>query len=103
MAKVHYEIIKRTQRSDVIGVDMGNNTGKHQVKFRKGGSTARITDPALAKDIAQSIGQESGRRDCDVLVAEVPNRDPDRIVSTGFGPGKWDEIRKEQNKKRNNK
>lgn len=94
----HFEVIKRTDSRDVDGVDMGGANGK--VHFN-GRTTARITDPALAKDIQQSIGQDS-RRDCPVLVAEVPDRGK-KITSTGFGPGKWDEIREQQAKERDNK
>ena len=94
MSKVHYEIIKRTPRREVIGVNMGGKDG--QVKFDT--TTARITDKALADDIRTSIGQDGGKgRNCDVLVAEVPDRSR-KITSQGFGPGKWDEIREEQKK-----
>ena len=86
-----YEIIKRVPDTQVIGVNMGKG---HQGKFKNG--IIRTSDKALADDIRQSIGQD-GMKDSKVLVAEVPDRGK-KIRSTGWGPGKWDEIREEQRK-----
>jgi len=92
----HFELIKRTKNRDIIGIDMGGTGGKvHMGKA----TTARITDEALARDIRQELGQDGPRgRGGDFLVAEVPDRSR-KITSTGFGPGKWDEIREQKDKK----
>ena len=89
-----YEIIKRVPDTKVVGVNMGNG---HQGKFKNG--IIRTNDKALADDIRQTIGQD-GMKDSKVLVAEVPDRGK-KIRSTGWGPGKWAEIREE--KERENK
>lgn len=67
--------------------------GKHKKFFGANSPVIRTDDEAWAKDVQQKYGQQGSN---DVIVARVPNRDPSRIIATGFGPGKWDEIRKEK-------
>lgn len=94
-----YEVLKRTKKEGVLGLQMGD---KHQHRFREG-TSFRLPDSEArqAEDIKQRFGQKrTDGEEADVLVVQIPDRSPDRIVTTGIGPGRWDEIREEQRKAR---
>ena len=96
-----YKVIKRIADHSVTGVQMGE---KHKHDFIKDTSfDLPASEAAKARDIRQRFGQDrTDGKEASVLVAEIPDRSK-KIISLGFGPGKWDEIRAEKERERENK
>lgn len=62
-SRQQWEVIKRTRRTDVTGVKLGDR------KFKFGqGDMFVVDDPAIAKDLHQTVGQEGSD---DVIVVPV--------------------------------
>ena len=85
-----YEVIKRTPRSEVKGLQMGE---KHKHKFMND-AVFRLPDSEAkqARDIRQRFGQDrTDGKEPDVLVARVPDRSTGKSYSIKRVPWHEDE------------
>lgn len=76
-----YEVVKATTNESVTGVDLGHI----QHKFDALGRFV-VTDPGVAQDIQQAVGQDGTRQ---VVVIDVPNHDERGVLIFGSMPRGW--------------